>query len=565
VTALRFADLNSLVAWRVTPAGELLDSAPAVIAYDVLRTSLAFDGSNFVVAWCGLAGDHLGMYVARIGTDGEVDAPHLVSGDDPVGSTIGIAATAGQSLAVWSNDEALRAVRLDGDLAPLDLAPLTLGTDARDLDVAVDGDGYRVASVEGHPGDYQTVTRSVSRDGVLGAPLTLLDGEIPSAPTIARGDLADSRRLIAWRDGGAWLDGAGEPQPVASWASSYSRSFRPAVAGGADGAYAVWVDERTDYPSVHGTRLDQDGTPLAAPTPLSIPDEITTMPAIAFDGTTYLAVWMRESVFVGSFMLEARRIGADGTLLDAEPFLVSQNGVEVSGGFSVTAGDGEFLVTWGDAPESGAVVRGRRVGSDGQLRDATPLSLTAGPEDSRPAAGFDGGRYLVVWQRGGSGLVGARMSPDGSLEAPFTIDAAADGDIAPAVAAGDGDFQVLWAGSQIATASIPGVGPVSPAIRYLAARGSERTSVALARSGSSQLAVWGEVASGSGVSVRAQLLVLGAPLGAPIELSDANLYDGVVSATSPAPHHFLVGYHDHGGTAPLETNQALIRGLSGAP
>lgn len=119
-------------------------------------------------------------------------------------------------------------------------------------------------------------------------------------------------------------------------------------------------------------------------------------PSVAAAGDLYLVVW-REANSLRTRIL-ARRVAANGALLDRQPLVVAEEGRLIAN-FADTdiAFDGEsFLVVWHSASDE---IRARRLRRDGLfVGDAITVSRTDGNRERRtPAVLWTGSAYFVVW------------------------------------------------------------------------------------------------------------------------------------------------------------------------
>ena len=119
-----------ILAARVRSDGTVLDNTPIVVSSvpDTPWTpvSVAFDGTQFLVAWGRLRGADTGVHGARVGTDGElIDGPAELGGF-PVNAYPGreelpVAAFDGSRfVATWPSAEGIFAARIGGDGTVLD-------------------------------------------------------------------------------------------------------------------------------------------------------------------------------------------------------------------------------------------------------------------------------------------------------------------------------------------------------------------------------------------------------------------------------------------------------------
>jgi len=175
-----------------------------------------------------------------------------------------------------------------------------------------------------------------------------------------------------------------------------------------------------------------------------------THPALAFDGTNYVVVW--QDLRSGTADIYGARVATDGTVLDGTGFAVSTaTGAQE---WPAVAFDGtNYLAVWQDKRGGPyADIYGARVAKDGSVVDAAGIAIsTAANEQLAPSLDFDGWKYLVAWQDKRSAatspdIYGAKLDRAGTVLDPTGIQIAklANTQLAPAVAA-DPSGQVLVA------------------------------------------------------------------------------------------------------------------------
>jgi hypothetical protein len=121
------------------------------------------------------------------------------------------------------------------------------------------------------------------------------------------------------------------------------------------------------------------------------------LPALAFDGANYLAVW--QDTQSGLTDLTGARVAPSGALVDDGGFGVSR----APGGQrtpSIGFGNGRYLVTWSDFRSGGeSAAYAARVNPDGTLLDPNGIyiaSSSSGRYYPRGVA-FDGSNFLAPW------------------------------------------------------------------------------------------------------------------------------------------------------------------------
>jgi phosphoribosylformylglycinamidine (FGAM) synthase PurS component len=414
----------------VTPAGVVLDSGGIMIS-QILGTqgdpALAFDGTNFLVAWTDVRGSfppELGIYGTRVTQDGTVL--------DPAGITIGQAAGV----------QGIPALGFDG---------------ANFLAVWEDFRGGGSSDIYG---------ARVAPDG------TLLDGggiviaqaaEAQAAPALA---FDGTNSLVVWQDlrndpgapdifgarvatGGSVLDSGGIVISQAARAQS-----NPAL--GYDGAnfLVVWEDFRSGTNSdIYGARVTPGGTVLD-PTGIAIGQagNDQRFPALGYDGANYLVVWQDLRNDPGAPDIYGARVTPGGAVLDPSGFAISQaTGNQLNPALDFDGGN--FLVVWEDQRGGGlADIYGARVAPDGTVLDPAGLAIAQAPEmQTASALDFNGTDFLVVWvdYRVGDGyadIYGARVAPGGTVLDPggFAITQAVSNQYAPAIDHDGANSLVVW-------------------------------------------------------------------------------------------------------------------------
>jgi hypothetical protein len=169
-------------------------------------------------------------------------------------------------------------------------------------------------------------------------------------------------------------------------------------------------------------------------------------PAIAFDGTHFLAVWSDANDIWGA------RISPEGDVLDPQGIAISVGGspgIDPSVGFDGT----NFVVVWASWTVSAPYVYevyGARVNPDGSVLDPGGVPLTTGgnAKTRMLSIAYDGTNFLVAWRTMGDVIRGARINSTGgslvNLGAADGFRISSGGGFYPAVAYGLGTYLVTW-------------------------------------------------------------------------------------------------------------------------
>jgi hypothetical protein len=147
----------------------------------------------------------------------------------------------------------------------------------------------------------------------------------------------------------------------------------PALAVGAGSTLVVFTDASQATPEVRAVRVAPDETVLD-PTgfDLAVNALAEDEPAVSFDGTNHLVVWVRQSPNFAHDVL-ATRVAPDGTVLDGPPIAIAATGA--SHAHPSVAFDGtNSLVSWQVESSAGASIRAARLTPAGVLLDGAPAA-----------------------------------------------------------------------------------------------------------------------------------------------------------------------------------------------
>jgi hypothetical protein len=173
--------------------------------------------------------------------------------------------------------------------------------------------------------------------------------------------------------------------------------------------------------------------------------------AVAFDGTNYLIVW--EDHGNGSYYPDIyyARVNADGSILDPSGHVLAEHGSDYGLHVPAVAFDGTtYLVVWEDHrgydndPSTAADIYGAYVGTDGS--HGTPFEICGTAEvQQNPAVAWNGTKYLVVWEDGNDyNIHGALVNTDKSVT-PLTDPISSSENCYSATVASDGSgYLVAW-------------------------------------------------------------------------------------------------------------------------
>ena len=272
-----------------------------------------------------------------------------------------------------------------------------------------------------------------------------VSGEVYAGQTAGGHHFTDPATGLGVRYGVAtWVDASGERTPLAvRWTGEELAITVPEAA--LEGAV---------YPAVIDPTISSEiaiDAPLEQAAPLA-----QTAPAVAFDGNNYLVVWNDQRLSAGPSLVEAARVNASGTVLDAAGILVTSNLVKTTTKPRVDYDGTNFFVVWDN---SSGQICGARIASSGTVVDATsiviynPASVSSSASASEPAVAHDGAAYLVVWSDyrfGNYEIFANRVSAAGAVlnGSGIAITGAAQSQSAPAVSFDGTGYFVVWQDSR---------------------------------------------------------------------------------------------------------------------
>ncbi|MBI2844849.1 MAG: hypothetical protein HYX78_15760, partial [Armatimonadetes bacterium] len=186
-----------------------------------------------------------------------------------------------------------------------------------------------------------------------------------------------------------------------------------AAAAGGSGYLVVWQDRRSgaDY-DVYGILVGEDGTPqgesfLISSVNVASGHDVVgapgnqTAPAVAFNGTDFLVVWLDSRTTGEPPHIYGARVTISGQLLDRDGIAISTGSTTHNA--PAAASDGaDWLVAYEQESTSGIHIYGAIVTAAGTAQTPLPLAFQSG-NARLPALAWNASKYLLVWQdyRGG--------------------------------------------------------------------------------------------------------------------------------------------------------------------
>ena len=386
--SVAFDGTNYLVEWedmrngeediygsRVTPAGIVLD--PGGIAISTApglqrRSSVAFDGTNYLVVWDDYRDHPPDIYCARVTPTGTVLDPQGILISETEGYQWSPSVVFGDTsyLVVWEES------RSGYDVYGVRVAPSGTVLDTTAVCMSTSANYQKYSSIASNGTDYIVVWQ-------------------------------DMRSGSHYDIYGIRVDSAGQPldsMPIAISATQDDQ-FSPAITYGNTHYLAVWIDMHNGW-RITGKRISTAGTILDTNIVICAQG---SSPCVAFDGTNYFVVWDAN-------VISGKRVSEAGVLIDTVA-------IPISGGPwwnafypAVTFGAPHYFVVWKEQilPDE-YWLYGTRVAINGIVVDTTSILISTLCDDLyKPTTAFDGANYLVVWEYNYY-ICGARISQSGTV------------------------------------------------------------------------------------------------------------------------------------------------------
>ncbi len=464
---------------RVTGGGEVLDPSGFAITTavnDQWQAAVAFNGTNYLVAWQDARSGGQDIYAARVTPGGQVletnGLPVVTLANDQ--RVPAVASLNGDFLVAWQDgrngaaNQDIYAARITGGGTLVETNGFVVSNAANSQSapaVAVVGANYVVAWHDFRSGVSLDVyaARVTGGGALLDANAFVVSAAANDQWNVAIAG-AGATGLIAWEDGrngtdedlfAARIDEQGTVLDPAGLAISQQaqRQRLPAVGVLAENFFVTWQDNRAGPGfDLYGTTVNTaDGTiGSAAGTLIAQAANDQRLSAVARAGDQLLVVWedIRNGVHTD---IMGRRIDLAGTPLDPESLLVST--VANTQATPAVASNGSIhLAVWRDFRHDPlGDIYGARIGADGTLLDPAGIAIsTAANYQLAPQVAASGDGFLVVWQDFRNGahddVVGARVTAAGSVLDPqgLLISTALGAQRAPSVAGNVSGYLVVW-------------------------------------------------------------------------------------------------------------------------
>lgn len=539
--AVAFGDSVFLVAWadnreatqhiygaRVQIDGTVLDPDGIAIcsaANGQSYPAVAYDGTAFLVVWEDLRNSDGDIYGARVAADGTVLDPggiaiSTASGDQTVP---GVTSNGASWLAVWEDSrngtvKDIYGARVLPDGSVLNGGGIPICTQsAEQSNAAVSFDGQ----------DWFVIWNDYRQGSVFNTYAARVDSS---------GAVLDANGFVV--------------------CPYLSQQYNPAVATADSMHLIAWHDSRNGVKDIYGARVAADGTVLQCSMAIAVAPSPQANPAVAFDGTNYLAVW--QDLRLGSANdIYGIRVGSDESLLDPAGIAISASSGDQACP-AVAPGSAAYLVAWQDYRNGAYDIYAARVTASGTVLDVAGIAVsTASGAQEYPAVASDGADYLAVWQDARAGsydIYGARLTAGGVVldASAFVISNATGDQLRPAVAFDGNNYFVVWNDYRNGSAYDIYGARVSPAGVVLDASGiavSTATGAqeypAIAHDGMNYLVVWQDRRGGPYADIYAARVAGDGTVidAAGIAVSTAT-YDQAYPAVTFEGSYYLVAWQD---------------------
>jgi len=494
--AAGFADSVFLAVWcdgrdngdiygaRITPSGEVLDTSGLRIRATVNwqeAPAIAARGSCFFVVWTDRppGSTHRDLHAGRVTVGGEIldTAGIVINHVDDHQDQPAVAAGESCYLVVWYD----RRGATPGDVygARVSFSGEVLDPTGIPLGVGLGVESYPDVACAGH--DFLVVWQSTSSGAssvwgtrVSSAGRVLRPGCFPIAGDASRGEQAG--RPVVSSDGTEFL---------VAWQNT----------GAARGIYA--------------RRISAAGEPLGEVFPLSHAQSDQQAPSVCLVGSNYVVAW--QDYRSGTWDVYGARVSRAGAVLDTADLLLA-SAVNDQMVPALAAGQDRLLAVWSDRrldPNRSSVFMAMLDTAARTVGTITPPAFTEYYAVQRvPAVAASDEGYLVLWESDGPGssgwntdVCGTRLAPSGQVLGPHATGVAlrARDELAPAVAAGESCYLVVYESDRIYGARVSSSGDVLDPLGFAITIGDAGAEPDVARGASGFLAAWTRGSSQTGV------------------------------------------------------------------
>ncbi|MFO0583411.1 MAG: hypothetical protein U0229_14160 [Anaeromyxobacter sp.] len=481
-------------------ATTFLDGSPVSIAAASGGVGVGYDPTNtrFLLAWGNPSGEVRSTRISPTGSltvEGSGAGTLLGTGSNP---RVAQGALNQRFLVAWTTiSNGVQARRVNANSGSVQTLSFP-GSFASRVDLASNGTSNSATwLVVGATGSGQVWARPVSYGGTVGSEVTVTQGAAAkSAPAVAA--LGASAWVVAWLEGRQarfgrlnvalanqsgdgvvlgdlsssdqgglpriGLGGAVSANVFTAWANGASvlasrvssgafdvpaltvsspppqpTQLVPAIASNGTDYLAVWQDSRTTATEIYAARISQAGGAATA-VALSSGPAVEASPAVAYGDGTYMVSWLEGTA------VRARTVSPTGT--PGTPFSIATTATTKAGPRLANGGGTSWLAVWSESTD----VRGQRFSTAGATQGGSiAVSAATGAQSSPDLAGTGAG-WLAVWQdsrSGGPEIYGARVDGTGTVNASDANGLRLGAGSAPAVACGGTTCLAAWADTTV--------------------------------------------------------------------------------------------------------------------
>ncbi len=397
---------------------DLMGPAPGYSAYQL--PAVAWDGTDWAVAFGTGSGSNTAMNVSRLSTNGTLvgGAPVTIAQGSVEMSRPACAPIAGGVQIVWD----------DARNNPNPIA--SWASDRMDVYSAVmTASGAVNTPVDVTVSPPAQLDPQIAGDAVQGY-LAAFFSVTQSTTTVNVQRLDTSGYAI-------------DPQPIALFSGPRTLHNLDLAWSGTNWML-VWEEFTLGGSTIYGMRIAPNGNALDA-SPISIlPGSGASIAAVNGD---YLIVATNEPVLHQRYVYTRRVRASDGALLDAAPVQRTNVGFDTQA--TVAAFNDRWILAWAHSvthDASFATIRSMIVSASG-IGSVADVAGSGTSSNGEPVLATDGVQSLLVWTSGGD-VLGRRILNDGTkldTDAGFVISSANNQQFAPHVAWNGGEFVVAFA------------------------------------------------------------------------------------------------------------------------
>ncbi len=450
---------SSVFAVRVTTDGTVLDTAGIALSSRVNcgYPSIVFGDSLFFVIWYD---NDNNIYGTRLSTSGiPLDPDGIAISKTGTSFNHASAGFDGTSFwAAWNTPSGVRAARISlaGELLDTTAIPVSQKNSSRDwLKPSIASGDNQNLIVWTDAGNNRKIRyvfgARVSPEGIVldtaGISIASIDGYDSYPSAFCTGE----KYYVVWGDNainygvrGAFLLSDGSVQDTFSITASGGGT--PVTVSDSTFSYTLWRegDEFTHDAGIYGSRVSHNGTLLdAQPRLLSTALRAQSNPSVCSNGTEFLLVWQELCTGTGHDIYGIR-IDSTGIRLQPRPFLIfSDSGDQRN--HSSACGTSTYFASWNNGRKH-IGVSGAIVSQSGSTADTI---LHISDYGHAPSVTFNGSHFMVFWVNNYDFLYGALVAESGAIKDPGifilnTDDIQSKPYDPPAAAVVDSTTMVIW-------------------------------------------------------------------------------------------------------------------------